>query len=214
MIVAIDGPSASGKGTLARNLAKALDFAHLDTGQIYRAVAAKLLESGASVDDLEAARAMAATLGWQDLERSDLRDETVSQAASKIAAMPGVRAALLGFQRRFARTPPGAKAGAVLDGRDTGSVVCPEAQVKFFVTADLETRARRRLKELLDRGEVSIYARVLQDMRDRDARDSGRAAAPLRRAEDAILLDTTGMDENSVLETALEAVAAHRGRTK
>ncbi len=210
MIVAIDGPSAAGKGTLARALARALDFAVLDTGMLYRAVGAKLLAAGDRPEDAAAAERAAEALAASDLERADLRSEAVGQAASVIGALPGVRARLLAFQRRFAAAPPGGKAGAVLDGRDIGTVVCPEAQVKLFLTASAEARARRRFKELRDRGEKAIYPRVLKEMQDRDARDSGRAAAPLRPADDAIVLDTTEMDPDAVFQAALEAVQSHQ----
>ena len=144
----------------------------------------------------------------EDLSGADLRLEAVGRAASQVAAHPEVRAQLLAFQRRFAAAPPGGKAGAVLDGRDIATVVCPEADVKVFLTADLEARARRRLKELRERGEEAIYPRVLQEMRDRDARDSGRAAAPLRPADDAIVLDTTEMDSDAVFERVLTVAQA------
>ncbi|MDX1574802.1 MAG: (d)CMP kinase [Kiloniellales bacterium] len=209
MIVAIDGPSAAGKGTLARRLAAALDFAYLDTGLLYRAVGAKLLTRGQSPEDPGAAERAAADLVPQDLSRTDLRAEAVGEAASQVAALPEVRAQLLAFQRRFAAAPPDGKAGAVLDGRDIATVVCPEAEVKVFLTADLETRAARRSKELRDRGEKAIYPRVLQEMQDRDARDSGRAAAPLRPADDAIVVDTTEMDPDAVFEAVL-AIARSR----
>lgn len=210
MIVAIDGPAASGKGTLARRIASRLGFAHLDTGQIYRAVAALLLAAGHGPDDAAAAARIAEEMTAADLGRDDLRGEAVGQAASTVAAVPAVRAALLAFQRRFARTPPDGRAGAVLDGRDIGTEVCPEADVKIYVTADLDTRARRRHKELLGRGEASIYARVLQDMRERDARDQARASAPLRPADDAIVVDTTEKDAEQVLEIALAAIEARQ----
>ena len=207
MIVAVDGPVAAGKGTLARRLAAALDCAYLDTGSIYRAVAAKILVAGRDPEDPETAAAAAKALQPIDLERDDLRLETVSQAASKVAAIPAVRAALLDFQRRFAAAPPGGQNGAVLDGRDIGTVVCPDADVKFFLTASVEARALRRHKELLERGEESIYARVLQDLRERDARDSGRATAPLRAAEDAVRLDTSAMDADQAFEVAMAEIA-------
>jgi cytidylate kinase len=203
VIIAIDGPAAAGKGTLALRLAAELGFAHLDTGRIYRAVAAKVLAAGGAPEDAAAAVRAAGTLRPEDLERGDLRREEVGQGASVVAAVPEVRAALLAFQRRFAENPPGGKAGAVLDGRDIGTVVCPGAKVKFYVTASPEIRARRRHKELLEGGERSIYARVLQEVRDRDARDSGREAAPLRPAEDAVVLDTTEMNADAVLAAAL-----------
>ena len=202
-VIAIDGPVAAGKGTLARRLAGAFGLAYLDTGMIYRAVAAKVLAEGGSPEDPAAALAAARSLEGGDLERADLRREAVGQGASVVAAMAPVRAALLNFQRRFAATPPDGGPGAVLDGRDIGTVVCPGAQVKFFVTASIESRARRRHKELLERGEESIYARVLQDLQDRDARDSGRQAAPLRPAEDAIIMDTTEMDAEAAFEAAV-----------
>ena len=210
MIVAIDGPSASGKGTLARRLAEALDFAYLDTGMLYRAVGAAVLAAGADPGEAAAAVEAARTLEISDLERPGLRGEAVGQAASIVAVMPGVRGALLGLQRRFAVAPPGGQAGAVLDGRDIGTVVCPEAEVKIFVTASLEGRARRRHKQLLERGEASIYARVVQEMRARDRRDSERAAAPLRPAPDAVVLDTNELDAGAAFRAALEIVDSRR----
>ncbi len=210
MIVAIDGPSASGKGTLARHLAEALDFAYLDTGMLYRAVGAAVLAAGADPGEAAAAVEAARRLEISDLERPGLRGEAVAQAASMVAVMPDVRGALLGLQRRFAAAPPEGKAGAVLDGRDIGTVVCPEAEVKIFVTASLERRARRRHKELLERGEASIYARVVQEMRARDRRDSERAVAPLRPAPDAIVLDTSALDAGEAFRAALEIVDSRR----
>jgi cytidylate kinase len=208
MIITVDGPSAAGKGTLARGLAAALGFAHLDTGLLYRAVAFKALAAGATrTPDLAA---IAEALVPADLRREGLRAEEISQGASRVAALPAVRAALLAFQRRFAERPPGGEAGAVLDGRDIGTVVCPRADVKFFITASPDARARRRHKELIERGDRRIHARVQQEMVLRDARDSGRAAAPLRPAEDAIVLDTTEMDADAVLQTALHIVASRR----
>ena len=208
MIVAIDGPAAAGKGTLARRLAEALNFAHLDTGLIYRAVAAKLIAAGQAPDHAAAAVSIADGLTPEDLKRPELRDEAVSQGASVVATIPAVRTARLAFQRGFAEAPPGGKAGAVLDGRDIGTVVCPNAEVKLYVTASPEARAGRRHKELLERGERSIYARVLQEVQERDARDSGRVAAPLRPAEDAIVLDTTGMDSGTAFEAGLQHVVS------
>jgi CMP/dCMP kinase len=211
MIIAVDGPVAAGKGTLARRLAAALDFAYLDTGSIYRAVAARILADGGDPEDAATAVAAARALTPADLDRQDLRLETVSQAASQVAAIPAVRSALLDFQRGFAQHPPdgpqGPRGGAVLDGRDIGTVVCPDADMKLFLTASVEARARRRHKELLERGEQSIYARVLQDLRERDARDSGRATAPLKAAEDAVRLDTSGMDADQAFEVAMAEIA-------
>ncbi len=210
MIVAIDGPSASGKGTLARGLAKALGFAYLDSGSLYRAVAAKLLAAGFDPNDAAVAEQVARAISPDDLERPDLRSEAVAQAASRVAALPPVRAALLAFQRDFAKRPPGATGGAVLDGRDIGTVVCPEAEVKLFVTASAEERARRRSKELIEKGESGIYARVLKEMRERDDRDTARSHAPLVAAADAVEIDTTDKDANAVLAIALAVVAEKR----
>ncbi|MEO3427625.1 (d)CMP kinase [Pelagibius sp. CAU 1746] len=218
MIIAVDGPVAAGKGTLARRLAAELNYAYLDTGSIYRAVAARILAAGGDPQDPETAAAMARDLTPADLERDDLRREDVGQAASQVAAIPAVRAALLDFQRGFAARPPagpgGARRGAVLDGRDIGTVVCPEADVKLFLTASVEARAERRHKELLERGEKSIYARVLQDLRERDARDSGRATAPLKAAEDAVRLDTSGMDADQAFEFAMAEIARRRDQER
>ena len=210
MIITVDGPSASGKGTLARRLAEALGLAYLDTGMIYRATAARLLEAGQDPADPGAAARAARALELADLERPDLRQEAVGQAASVVAAIPEVRAALLEMQRRFAARPPGGKAGAILDGRDIGTVVCPEAEVKLFVTAGLKTRAERRHKELLGRGEPSIYARVVQDLEARDARDSARAVAPLQPAPGAHVLDTSEMNVDAAFHAAMQIIAAHR----
>lgn len=210
MIIAVDGPVAAGKGTLARNLAKELRLAYLDTGSIYRAVGAKILEMGQDPGDPVAALSAAQSLVPGDLERPDLRREEVGLAASTVAVNTQVRAALLEFQRNFAVNPPGLPdgpaAGAVLDGRDIGTVVCPDAELKFFVTATPEARAQRRHKELIERGDESIYARVLQDLQDRDARDSQRVTAPLKPAEDAVYLDTSTLEAGKVLETALDII--------
>jgi len=210
MIIAVDGPVAAGKGTLARRLAAALNFAYLDTGSIYRAVAARILAAGDDPEDHDAAVAAAVALTPADLERGDLRREAVGQAASKVAANQAVRKALLAFQHRFAAEPPegpeGPRDGAVLDGRDIGTVVCPGADVKFFLTASMEARAQRRHKELLERGEKSIYARVLQDLRERDARDSGRETAPLKAAADALRLDTSEMDADQAFAAAMAEI--------
>ena len=210
MIIAVDGPSASGKGTLARRLAEALGLAYMDTGMIYRATAARVLEAGHDPAEPAAAAGAARGLELADLERPDLRREAVGQAASVVAAIPEVRAALLEVQRHFAARPPDGKAGAILDGRDIGTVVCPEAEVKLFVTAGLETRAERRHKELLGRGEPSIYARVVQDLEARDARDSARAVAPLKPAPGAHVLDTSEMTVEAAFQAAMQIIAAHR----
>jgi len=211
MIVAVDGPSASGKGTLARRLALALAFAYLDTGQIYRAVASRVLAAGHNPADPAAALKAAQSISADDLTRPDLRTERVSQAASIVAAIPTVREALLGFQRDFAEHPPGGAAGAVLDGRDIGTVVCPEAKAKLFITATPEIRARRRHEELIGRGADSIYARVLEDMMERDQRDASRKVAPSRPAPDALVLDTSTLGANEVFEKALAFVKERCG---
>jgi len=196
MIVAIDGPAAAGKGTLARRIAEALGYHHLDTGLLYRAVG--ILSDQRGLTPLQAAE----NLDPEDLKRSDLRGEAAGQLASKVGSIPEVRAALLDFQRRFARQAP----GAVLDGRDIGTVICPDAEVKLFVTASVEKRAERRVKELLAKGESVIAERVLQDLKDRDARDSARDVAPMTSAPDAILLDTSELDADAAFEAALSIV--------
>ena len=215
MIIAIDGPAASGKGTLARRLAERYHLAWLETGSLYRAAALQALENGEDPADPVAAEAAAKRVGPQDLSDPRLREERVSEAASQIASIPGVRAALLDFQRNFAHRPPKGFAGAVLDGRDIGTVVCPEADVKLYVTATAEARAMRRFKELQEAGKKAIYQRVLQDIEQRDARDRERLAAPLRRAEDASELDTTMLDADVAFKRAValveESLAKQRG---
>jgi len=207
MIIAIDGPAASGKGTLARRLAAHLGYAHLDTGKIYRAVGLKMLRTGLDLEDPKAAAGMAATLSHTDLDDPELAGDRAAEAASKVAALADVRAVLLDFQRTFAANPPGGLPGAVLDGRDIGTVVCPEADVKLFVTAAVEARAERRHKELLGRGIDIIYPTVLADLQRRDARDAGRSISPMRQAEDAIVIDSTNLDPDAAFERALAEVA-------
>ncbi len=206
MIIAIDGPAASGKGTLARRLAERYGLAVLDTGMLYRAAALKALDSGADPADPHAAETAAQRVQPADLADPRLREERIADAASVVAAIPGVRAALLAFQRDFARHPPAGFRGAVLDGRDIGTVVCPEAEVKLYVTASAEARAMRRFKELQESGKIAIYERVLQDIEQRDARDRERQAAPLRRAEDAFGLDTTALDADAAFAQAVALV--------
>ncbi|MBT3661316.1 MAG: (d)CMP kinase [Rhodospirillaceae bacterium] len=208
MIIAIDGPAAAGKGTLARRLAEHFNLAYLDTGLIYRAVGRKVLDDGADANDAVAAEVVARALVPADLERDGLRTDETAQAASKVSAVPGVRAALLDFQRDFAQAPPAGFQGAVLDGRDIGTVVCPDADVKIFISADVEVRAKRRVKELQDRVGEAIYARVLENMMERDARDSDRAVSPLEPAADAHTLDTSNLDADQVLATALEIIGS------
>ncbi|MGH7054414.1 MAG: (d)CMP kinase [Stellaceae bacterium] len=211
-VVAIDGPAASGKGTLARRLAERFAFAHLDTGRLYRAAALLVLEAKLNPADPRAAAAAARRVAATALADPRLAEERVAEAASVVAVIPEVRAALLAFQRDFAAAPPAlapaapAK-GAVLDGRDIGSHVCPSAAVKFFVTASLEVRARRRVEELRRRGAPAIYQTVLRDLQERDARDSSRRSAPLVAAPDAIVIDTTALDADAVFAIAVEWVA-------
>lgn len=206
MIIAIDGPAASGKGTLARRLARHFTLAHLDTGGLYRAVALHALESGGDPADPAAAEAAARQVRAADLADPRLREERVAQAASVVAAIPAVRQALLAFQRDFARHPPGGAKGAVLDGRDIGTVICPDADAKLFLVAAVEARAARRFKELRDAGAPAIYEAVLQDMKDRDARDRERRAAPLVPADDAFVLDTTALDADAAFGAALDFI--------
>ena len=201
-VIAIDGPAASGKGTLSARLAAHYGYARLDSGRLYRAAAKRVIDAGGNGEDAQAAAVAARAVTAEELDNPGLGTDQVAQMASRIAAYPEVRAVLLDFQRRFASHPPGGAAGAVIDGRDIGTVVCPDADIKFFVTASLETRAERRLKELREKGLDSIKTRVLQDMRERDARDRSRSEAPLTQAEDAHLLDTTGMDADEAFEAA------------
>ena len=207
MIIAVDGPAASGKGTLARRLAERYRLGHLDTGGLYRATGLRALLSGGNPADPEVAVAAARAVRLSDLSDPRLREERVGEAASVVAAIPAVREALLGFQREFARHPPGDFQGAVLDGRDIGTAVCPEADAKLFVTATLEARAMRRFKELQADDSRIIYERVLQDMKARDARDSERATAPLKRAPDALELDTTALDADAAFAAAVAFIA-------
>ena len=195
--VAIDGPAAAGKGTIAKAVAAHFRFAHLDTGLLYRAVGAKTLDGA---DPVQAAR----NLDPVDLENARLRTPDVAQAASRVAVLPDVRAALTEFQRGFARRP----GGAVLDGRDIGTVICPEAEVKLFVTASAEVRARRRYEELIDKGHDVTLDAVLADVQSRDARDSDRATAPLIPADGAVVLDTSDLSIEEAVATAIAAVQA------
>jgi CMP/dCMP kinase len=209
MIIAIDGPAAAGKGTLARRLARHYGYDFLDTGSLYRGVGLQVLRAGGDPADPAAAKAAAEDLDLKLLAEPDLRGEAAAKAASQVAAQPAVRAALLDFQRNFARRPPGGR-GAVLDGRDVGTVVCPDAEVKLFVIASLEARARRRFRELQDKGQAAIWSAILQDMQDRDARDSRRDVAPLKPAADAVVIDTTSLSPDQVFEAARAIVDAKR----
>ncbi len=208
MIIAIDGPAASGKGTLAKRLADHLGFACLDTGLLYRAVARDLARAGFRLEDIWAAVAAARTLHPQELEDPDLRGTAAGDAASIVARIPEVRAALLAYQRDFSRRPP----GAVLDGRDIGTAVCPHADVKIFVTAAPEVRAQRRFAEFQARGAGVAYETVLSDIIARDARDSGRANAPMAVAADAMLLDTSNLSIEAAFDAAVGLITRKTGR--
>ncbi len=204
LTIAIDGPAAAGKGTLARRLAAAYDLAYLDSGSLYRGTALTLLRD--NLPETEAVGA-AQRLRPELLGDPELRAEATGRLASKVAAIPAVRAALLDWQRDFAAHPPAGKQGAVLDGRDIGTVVLPDAMVKLFITASDEARAMRRFKELQEKGEAAIYARVLEDMRERDARDTARSTAPMRPAEDALIIDTSALDADQVYRLAQDYIA-------
>ena len=208
MIIAIDGPAASGKGTLGKKLAAHFGLRHLDTGLIYRAVAKAVIDAGKQPDDAAAAVAAAKALDPASFDEAALKIPAIGEAASVVSAIPEVRAALLAFQREFAAAPP----GAVLDGRDIGTVIAPGADAKIFVTASPETRARRRHLELERRGDAPAYETVLADIRKRDARDAGRADAPLKPAPDAVVLDTTSLDVESAFEAALAIVKRKASR--
>jgi cytidylate kinase len=208
MIIAIDGPAASGKGTLGKRVAAHYRLAHLDTGTLYRAVARDILARGADPTDAAAAAAAARALDPTSLTDPLLRAQALGETASVVARHPEVREALLAYQRGFARRKP----GAVLDGRDIGTVICPDADVKLFVTATPEERARRRFRELEQNGTPVTEAEVLADIRRRDERDGNRAAAPLVRAEDAVLLDTTNLDIDAAFRAAIELIDAALAR--
>lgn len=208
MIVAVDGPAASGKGTLARRIAAHFDIAYLDTGALYRAVARDVIAAGSMVDDVSAATLAAKKIDADTLDDPVLRTRGTGEAASIVAQFPAVRAALLEFQRTFANQTP----GAVLDGRDIGTVVCPEADAKIYVIAAVEERAKRRWKELNAAGSQCTYDSILADLVKRDARDRQRESAPLKPASDAHLLDTTNLDIEAAFEAAVELIDAATGR--
>jgi cytidylate kinase len=202
MIIAIDGPAASGKGTLGKRLAAHYGLRHLDTGLLYRAVAKALLDAGHSPNNQARAVAAADAVDPTAFDEVALKAHAVGEAASLVSAIPDVRAALLAFQRNFAIKPP----GAVLDGRDIGTVICPHAEVKLFVTATPQVRAQRRMLEIQGRGEKADEAVILADILKRDERDTSRATAPLKQADDAHLLDTTALDANAAFQAAVELV--------
>ena len=206
MIIAIDGPAASGKGTIARQIARHYGLHHLDTGLLYRAVAKAVLDCGFAPDDAERAVAAAAALDPAKFDESALKTQKITEASSVVAAIPQVREALVNYQRAFAQKSP----GAVLDGRDIGTVIAPDADVKLFVLASPEVRAKRRVLELCSRGESADEAEVLADLRRRDERDSRRTAAPLIRAPDAHLLDTTHLGIDAAFRAAVDIIEAVR----
>lgn len=208
MIIAIDGPAASGKGTIARRLAQHYGLPHLDTGLLYRATARVLMDNGLRLDDPARAVAAARGLALTDFDEEALRGAKMGEAASIVAAIPEVRSALLDMQRKFAARP----GGAVLDGRDIGTVICPDAPAKLFVTASPEVRAQRRALELRGRGERADYAAVLADIRRRDERDAGRSAAPLLAAPDAVRLDTSDLDVEGAVAAAIAIVEGAEGQ--
>lgn len=205
-VIAIDGPAASGKGTLARRLAQYYKLPHLDTGLLYRATACALIDEGLSLEDASAAEEAARGLSLNEFDPERLRSREIGEASSVVASIPAVRAALIEMQQNFAARPE----GAVLDGRDIGTVICPNARIKIFVTASPETRAQRRALELAGRGEPADFNLILEDVRKRDARDSARQTAPLKQAPDAILIDTTELDKDAVFARALKIVDQRR----
>jgi cytidylate kinase len=209
LVVAVDGPVASGKTTLAQRLAAANGLRFLDTGLLYRAVARRLLEKKLSPADATAAAREAASVRANELDPLSLQAERIGAAASVVAVHPEVRSALLAVQRRFAADPP----GAVLAGRDIGSIVCPEATLKLFVTASAEVRARRRFEELRQRGETAMYDHVLADVKERDRRDRERAVAPLLVAQDAVCIDTSALSFDASLATLQDALNEARAKT-
>ena len=210
MIIAIDGPAASGKGTIARQLASVYGLHHLDTGLLYRAVGKAMLDAGYSPDDTERATEAAARLDPTKFEDNALKLQAITEAASVVAAIPQVREALMNYQREFATKPP----GAVLDGRDIGTVIAPGADVKLFVVASPEVRAKRRMLELRARGEAADEQEVLADLLRRDERDSRRTAAPLMQAPDAHLLDTTHLGIDAAFRAAVDIIEAVRAGRK
>ncbi|MGL4325341.1 MAG: (d)CMP kinase [Beijerinckiaceae bacterium] len=209
MMIAIDGPAASGKGTLAMRLAAHFHLPHLDTGLLYRATARALMDAGLPLHDAAAAEKAAQTLAVSALDESRLRGAAMGEAASVVAAFPGVRKALVDVQRAFAHQ----KGGAVMDGRDIGTVIAPDADIKIFVTASAAVRAQRRHREAASRGEAVTYETILADIEKRDARDAGRTDAPLRAATDAVILDTSALDRDAAFAAALAIIQKKPGIT-
>jgi CMP/dCMP kinase len=208
LVIAVDGPAASGKGTLARRLSQHYGLPALDTGLLYRMVARAMLDAGHDLRDVSAAQAVVAGFDQAAYPEEALRGREIGEAASVVAAIPAVRSGLIDRQRSFAGQP----GGAVLDGRDIGTVICPDAPAKLFVTATPEVRAARRHRELVGRGETASFEGILADIRRRDARDSGRSDAPLRAAEDAVILDTSALTVEDALTAAIAIVEARRAR--
>lgn len=208
MIIAIDGPAGAGKGTLAARLAAHYGYHYLDTGLLYRAVGHQMAERGLDLDDAAAAGDVARALDPSHLAEGELRGREAGERASRVAVHPPVRSALVEFQRAFALRKP----GTVLDGRDIGTAICPDADVKLYVTASPEVRARRRTDELNAKGRDVDYERILAEIRERDERDAGRASAPLRKAEDAVLIDTSALDIDGVFRAAVAIIDAKRGQ--
>ena len=208
MIIAVDGPSAAGKGTIARAIAKKYRFHFLDTGSLYRMVGAQMLREGHSMTDEDKATQIAAQLVPQKFIDSELRNEWVATAASKVSSLPRVRAALMKFQRDFALRAP----GAVLDGRDIGTVICPQADVKLYITASPAIRAARRHKELVAQGSEASFEEVLADVKARDQRDMTRTAAPLLPAEDAVHIDTTSLSIEDAVARAVAIIQKAKGK--
>jgi cytidylate kinase len=206
LVIAVDGPAASGKGTLARRLAAHYAMPYLDTGLLYRMVARAVLDAGHDIRDADAAGAIVSTFDESAFAEDSLRGREIGEAASVVAAMPAVRSGLIARQRRFA----GQAGGAVLDGRDIGTVICPQARAKLFVTATPEVRAARRHKELAGRGEAATFEGILADIRRRDARDSGRSDAPLKAADDAVILDTSALTIEEAVAAAIAIVDGRR----
>ena len=209
IIIAVDGPAASGKGTLARKLAAHFNLALLDTGALYRAVGWNILSVGGNPENENDALKAAEKIEQTDLTNPELRSESIGAIASKVASIPAIRQVLVDYQRRFAANPPEGKFGTILDGRDIGTVICPEATVKLFVTADVETRAKRRfIEEFGNKGTDVQYISILNDLKIRDERDMNRSASPLKQAENAYLIDTSDSDIEAVFEAAVKLVSS------